>query len=545
MVVWKNNTENSDTGYKALNLDKVEGFNVPNFYAITRKETQKATNNSTNPREILNNKLQPEILENWENAFKELGMSNEVRNSNGKARNLVTGQRNNVKASVRISEQPGQVFKKQLNTTTQDLEKTIKQLLANYHSNKDEDAPQNPSIIVQKMIEPEYTIATTLNYRGSSHLIEAVPGLGTTLEKAKTKPEIHLINRENDQIQSRIPKTQTKEEKHPVKGTNRTKQINRDKPALNESEIKKIIGKLENQGYSAKFIYKRGTFYLVDAKKAEETNPFTEGQQKTTGIRASEGEIKGRTGQQIQIKETTQKLPQNKALILKKGSYQSDIAQKARKNQIPLIVNYNQEHREGEKLNFGKKQITNQNNSEENQQQETKNRKDALRQSRREKIPNKRQNNNKQQGNEEINVIASETLPLNTENGLTLTPPHINSRYAISNSTTQAKNTINEKNYITTYGEAFQKGKTKAETKILDTRKLNSQEGLKQALKYIEAKEKILITNQINKQTLYQAIQAGYTKFATTQHKIPELQQKLAETEQKYIINTLREIEGK
>ena len=550
MVVWKNNAENAEVGYKAKNLEQIEGFNVPNFYVITREETKKAVQDNSNPRKILNQDINQEQQQEWKKAFKELGMSNEVRNSNGKARNLVTGQRNNVKASVRISEQPKTTFKKELNVPKNQIEDTVKELLADYHQNKTEDAPRHPSIIVQKMIEPEYTVATTTNYKSDTHLVEVVPGLGTTLEKATTRPEIHLTTPEN-KIKSRTPNTQLKAEKHPVNGSLRQKKIERNQPALNESEIKKITGKLENQGLSAKFVYKRGTFYAVDAKQAKETNPFTENQKHTTGIRASPGEIKGRVGEQIQVKETAQNL-QNKPLILHKGSYQSNIAQKARNKQIPLIVNYNQQLTEEKRIQLGQNQTKIQQNTNDNSRKhQTRNQKQKERHSNHKKRSGI-QNNSEQQKRgqkkssdeqkQKDSVSASEILALNAQGGITLSPPHHNSKYAVSSQETPAGENIPTENYLTSYQEIFQHGKTnKEDTKIIDSRKLEEQ-GLENALKYIEAENKILILEKIQKDILYTAINQGFAKFATTQHKQSQLEQKLQEAEKKYLIDGIREI---
>ena len=551
MVVWKSDTENTETGYKAKNLDQIEGFNVPNFYVITREETKNAVKNNTNPRKILNQDINQEQLQEWKKAFKELGMSNEVRNSNGKARNLVTGQRNNVKASVRISEQPETTFKKELNVPKNRIEDTVKELLADYYQNKSEDAPRHPSIIVQKMIEPEYTVAATTNYKSDTHLVEAVPGLGTTLEKAQTRPEIHLTT-PNKEIESRIPNTQIKAEKHPVNGSLRQKKIERNQPALNESEIKKITGKLENQGLSAKFVYKRGTFYAVDAKNSKETNPFTDNQNHTTGIRASPGEIKGRIGEQIQVKETAQNL-QNKPLILHKGSYQSNIAQKARKKQIPLIVNYSQQLTEGQKIQLSQNQTqisqdnhntSSQKHNPRNQQQKERHTTHKTRSEtqNKEPTPQKTRKRNDNTQNQETLVSASETLALNAQSGITLSPPHHNSKYAVSDRETTAQKTIPQENYLTTYQEIFQKGKTpEKEAKVIDARKLQK-EGLENALEYIEAKEKILVLEEIQKETLYHAIDQGLANFATTQHTQSQLKQKLQEAEKKYLIDGIREI---
>lgn len=101
------------------------------------------------PQEILNESIEPDDLKE---AYKDVVMSSEVRNDSSRARNLVGRQWDKSKASVRISDNAEADY--ELDVGSSGLKVALKQVVASYFENEGQGYP---NIIVQKMIEAEYT----------------------------------------------------------------------------------------------------------------------------------------------------------------------------------------------------------------------------------------------------------------------------------------------------------------------------------------------------------------------------------------------------
>lgn len=325
MVQWKGNIDREEAGDKAANLDEIERFKVPNFFVLTKTEVEELLN-SREPRRIANQEIPEEISEKMKEAYKEIGMSSEVRNASGQARNLVGNQRESQRVSVRISNNSNQA-EHSLNVGTSGLENVIRTILASYFQENSEI----PAILFQKMIEPEHTGAVIKNYTSRHTLVEMVEGLGHSLEEGKTVPEFYLI--QNSSVQNvRVPEKQVEITRNPMNGQRRTRTISKNSPTFQNSEIEELAKKASREGYSIKFVYKRGSFYVVDAFKNTplDVDPDLE------ALKVSEGEITGEKGRDYKIAE---KLDRTETpAIARKGGYTTSRAQDKRRKKVPAVV---------------------------------------------------------------------------------------------------------------------------------------------------------------------------------------------------------------
>jgi hypothetical protein len=324
MVVWKGDVQR-EHGEKAYNLDQV-GLEVPNFFVITSEEV-KDIFGTRDPERILNSSIE---IDEIQEAHKEVGMSSEVRNASSKARNLVGGQRNKSRVSIRVSEDADSDY--ELDVGSSDLEESLKKVVSSYF--QENNVREFPSIVIQKMIEPEYTGALI---KGDKNYIEVVEGLGVPLEEGRTEPSRYLIDRG---VESEIPDEQLKVTRNPMTGYYRDKTVEGLERPFTESEVKKLS---EKASHSIKFVYKRGSFFVIDAFSTEKTfNNIDE-------LKVSSGNIEGVIGRDIEFsRETLPPTQYEEGLVAKKGGYISDDAQKAREAGKPAIFSSNRE--EGERI---------------------------------------------------------------------------------------------------------------------------------------------------------------------------------------------------
>ncbi len=332
MVVWKGETERKH-GEKAYNLDQVS-LDVPNFFVITSEELKEMFQ-TRNPERILNSSINPERILNSSinideirDAYREVGMSSEVRNASSRARNLVGGQRGNSKVTVRASDEGVSDF--ELDVGASGLEDAIKNVTASFIENNS----SFPNIIVQKMIEAEYTGALI---KGKRDYVEVVEGLGIPLEEGTTSPSRYLLGREAG---FESPEIQLKVTQNPMTGDYREKRVKNPERPFSNSEIREFV---DEASQSVKFVYKRGSFFVVDAfEPGSEVESIDE-------IKVGSGELQGVIGKEIKLSDDT--LPPEeyeKGLVARKGGFTSNDAEKARKAGKPAIFSSNRE--EGERI---------------------------------------------------------------------------------------------------------------------------------------------------------------------------------------------------
>lgn len=501
MVEWKGEIDRNNSGKKAALLDKLQDFNIPNFFTLTRNDVEALVGDPNNSDEILNTDFSEEQITEIKSAYKQIGMSSEVREASGKAKSLVGGQRDTGRVSVRVSSE-GTGYEYKLNVGVSDIENALREVIASYHEEKDE----LPSIIVQKMVESGHSGAFVQNYLGSYTLVEVVEGLGISLEEGITSPETHLIK--NGHVEeTRVPESQIKITRNPMNGQHRRKKLVKDSPSIKKSHLRDFYEELSEIEYSVKFVYKRGTFYIIDVFEAEDGyNPFSNQETSLRGIRASEGEIKGAVGREVSFSEQTRPPEEyGRALISKSGGYTSTDALKARKAGKPVIFNYKGEFEEGQQVEFSERAVE-----------------------------SRRKNRSESKVAEDIDMDASDTvtatevLPIDGRSRSVHLSPPFGDGYSVGH----GQDSISSENYITTYQDVFAFSGDKA---ILDIRKI-SDPGIKEAIGYIEADLKILVVDKPEKDVIQTAIKNRYDVIASSSN-LENLRSRVLRQEKRFILD--------
>lgn len=534
MVEWKGKI-NGEVGSRATFLDQVEKFQVPNFFVITEAETAKLFGDSTDPKHVLNTQLNPSMKSEIKDAYGEIGMSSEVRTADGRAKNLVGGQRNSQLVSVRISGSEKGTYESRLNVGSSKLLESIKQVATSYYEQNDD----HPSIIIQKMVEPEHSGALVTDYLGEYGLLEVVEGLGTSLEDGITKPHLYLLNK--DQVlESKVSENQVKITRNPINGEQKKKKVNSTNLPFSESEARDFYQKISSQDLNVKFAYKRGSFYIVDAWKPKRNNndrfnqETSESQPDLSAIRVSKGKIEGEAGRDIIY--TDQTIPPTKyeeALISRKGGLTSTDAQKARRSGKPALFSFEGDLSNGQRIELNSKEI-NLNKDSPN----SSNPFSSMASSGNDEAGIK--SSDKSSSSDKIDqVLASEVLPVDPSNGegVYISPP-FGPGYSISDRELREGEAIPESGYLGSYSQIFDFSGDKA---VIDARQLQNR-GLKDALQYLEAELKVLIADESKTEIIRVAVEEDFDVFAAPEHQLEDLKQQVLSAEKKFIMEKLREL---
>lgn len=520
MVEWKGRLD-SDAGIKAEKLDQVENFQVPNFFVITSEEISSIFEGTRSKDDILNTKINSGYREQIKDAYEDIGMSSEVRNANGRAKNLVGGQRNNQLVSVRVSSK-GTGYEYELNIGSSDLMDAIKEVVASYY----DEERSFPSIIIQKMVEPDYSGAAMTSTYDEPDLVEVVEGLGTSLEEGNNYPYLYI--KDSEGVDTRVPPEHRKVSRNPINGEKKEKSVDPQLP-FDESEVKEMLGKLDSEGINIKFVYKRGDFYVVDAWE-EKTEYDVLKDSSIQGVKVAGGDINGVVGREILYTEET--LPPRKydnALVARQGGYTTRNAEKARKAGKPAVFGFTQQLSNGQKINM-------QSHDEEQSQQRGRRNKDTNGH----RVTERRSSTveSSDSGSDNIDsVVGSETLPLNPREGEGVyTSPPFGDGYAVTDRDAGDEQ-IPQDSLVDSYGKAFS---FEGEKLVLDARNLN-EDGLEAAMEYIDAEFKILIVGRPDIEMLRKAVEADFDVFSTEGRYMEDLRSKLARAEKRFILDRLRE----
>lgn len=521
MVEWKGRLD-SDAGQKARNLDSIENFPVPNFFVITSSESSAIFEGKRSSEEILNTDVNSGYKEQIKDAYEDIGMSSEVRNANGKAKNLVGGQRNNQLVSVRVSDK-GHGYKYKLNVGASDLLDAIKEVTASYY----EKESSYPSIIVQKMVEPEYSGSVVPGDYENPGLLEVVEGLGVSLEEGENRPYIYI--KDGDSIDSRKPSEHKKVSRNPINGSQREKKVEPELP-FKDSEVDEMFEKLNSEDMNIKFVYKRGDFHVVDAWDEEPKYEVLKDSD-IQGLKVSEGQINGEVGREILYTEHT--VPPEKyqnALIARQGGYTSRDAEKAREAGKPAVFSFTQELKNGQRINMAESK----DNTRDRRTGSTAGR---PRPSERSTSFGPDTGSNKatsSPGNME-SMVAAETLPLNPREGEgVFTSPPYGDGYALTDRNA-GDDQIPREGYIDSYERAF---KFDGDSLVLDTRKLG--DSVEPVIDYLDADLKIIIVEKPDIELLVKAVENGFDVYSSEDRYIEDLRSKLARAEKKFMLDELR-----
>lgn len=508
MVQWKGEIEREQSGEKAALLDSFEGLNVPNFFVITRNEVKRFVKDKRRAEEILNSEMPSDLLEDVKEACKNVGMSSEVRNASGKAQDLVGGQRDTQKVSIRVSNGKQGVFDYKLNVGSSSIENALKQVIASFYNVETDE--EYPAILVQKMVEAEHTGAVLNSYLGSYGLVESVEGLGISLDEGITRPDIYLL--ENGSVTDvAVPDRQIKITLHPMNGEHRRKNIAKDSPPFSEHEVEELYQKVQDRGLNVKFAYKRGTFYIVDVFEPESFNPFSP-ETSLKALKVSPGEINGVIGEEVALSDKT--LPPEKydqALIARRGGYTSADAQKARAEGKPALFSSKLELEEGQRIHLDAKAVE----------------------------PGEEQESTVSRDRSISSVTGTEVLPVDSgSRAVHLSPPY-GDGYAVTDHPVRSEK-IDPSGYLTSYADVFRFSGDRA---VLDARDLD-QKALPAAIEYLDAELKILILGRPQPETVRSAIENGFDVIASQDSMQDYLQNLVEREERRFIMEKLRNLDS-
>lgn len=501
MVQWKGEIEREKCGEKAARLDEADDLNVPNFFVITKKEIQGIIGEKNSSREILNSEFSEELSKELREAYKEVDMSSAVRNASGQARNLVGGQRSGSRVSVRTSN--GGITEYKLNVGESDLEGAVKEVVASYV----EENGQAPAVIVQRMIEPEASGAVVLNYTEEHALVEAVKGLGTSIEEGVTIPEFYLIDESVDE--RRLPDSQMEDSLNPMTGEIKRRKTDRNHFIFSESELTSFVDRLKAEGYSGKFAYKRGTFYVTDLfEKSDGSAPPD-----LDGISVTERKVQN-TGFQ-RSEETLPPEQYQDSLIAEKGGYTSTDAEKARRQDQGAVFSFKGEIEE---------QPERESPEEFEPATETRDSMDDLQDLKSEASRTE---------NSVMSVAATKSLPLNTEGGLSLSPP-FRGRYAVTSREVRGRS-IDPNSYVSSCEQVF---KHESDELVLDTRNIDPEAAVA-AIEYNKTEFKFLIVERPHPELIEEAVRQGFDGIASND---PErVKKEILRQEKKMLLDHVRE----
>ncbi|MFT4868197.1 MAG: hypothetical protein ACI9LV_000819 [Candidatus Nanohaloarchaea archaeon] len=525
MVEWKGRLE-GEVGEKAQMLDRIERFPVPNFFVITSEELEQIFGGKASPEQILNTSIGSDQKKEIKDAYKDIGMSSEVRNATGRAKNLVGGQRNNQLVSVRASEN-GVHSKYRLNVGSSDLFDAIKQVSSSYYEKEQE----LPSLVVQKMVEPEFSGSAVTGRHEDPDLVEVVEGLGTSLEEGGNQP--YFYTRDSGEIDSKKPDEHLKVTRNPINGGDREKKVEPELP-FDEAEISELLGKLDSEGLNIKFAYKRGDFHIVDAWKEDPEHEVLKNPE-IQGVKVSEGDISGTVGQEITYSEET--LPPEeyrKHLVARTGGYTSRDAEKAREEGKTAVFSFAESLEPGQRINMQQESPERKNRSQT--------RMDGGNQNSFPFSKNKERTAEKHSKSTDTDlpdsVLATQVLPLNPRNGKgVFTSPPYGEGYVLTDRPS-GENEFSRENYVDSCEKAF---RFEGEKLMLDVRKLGDEK--KEVIDYLEAGTKVLIVGNPDTETLRKAVDNGFDTVACEERFMEGVETKMARAEKKFMVEKLQELE--
>lgn len=520
MVQWKGEISKEQSGRKAALLDNVSDLNVPNFFTLTKDDVDNLLGNAKTSEQVLNTELSSDQVDEIRSAYKQIGMSSEVREASGKAKSLVGGQRDTGRVAIRISNDTKGIYDYKLNVGLSNLENAFKKVIASYY---DQNNSGTPAVIVQKMVEPGHTGAAINGYLGNHTLIESVEGLGISLEEGITSPETYIV-RNGEVIDENSPESQIKITRNPMNGQHRRKRTGGDSTSIPHSKISELCEELEDNSYSVKFVYKRGTFYIVDVFQTEQNyNPFgSSSQPSLKGIRASPGKIEGRVGRDIRFSDQTHPPKDySKALISRKGGYISTDAQKARKEGKPTIFSYSGRLEEGQQITISENSVEEDNSSGG----------EFSSRRRREGQDRSQERNSGSDTSISTSVSATEVLPIDGNGRAVHLSPPFSEGFSVGYSGDDA---IPSEGYLTQYSEIFA---FEGDQAVLDARKLDNK-GLIEAVRYVDADLKILLVEQPDQELVGEAVKQRFDVIAS-QIDLESLEKAVLREEKKFIMDKL------
>jgi hypothetical protein len=530
MVQWKGEID-EDSGEKAQLLDGLEDFNVPNFFVITPEEVNRLFGGKEDPEEILNSSLNRSIKREVKDAYDEVGMSSEVREASGRAKSLVGGQRNSQFVSVRVSGGEKEEYSYKLNVGSSSFFTSLREVVSSYC----EKESSHPAILVQKMVEPGYTGA--LERKGRETVVEAVNGLGISLEEGLTKPHVYQLR--NSKVQKVLMAEEQMEiSRNPVRGENQRRKVKDDEKPFDRGEVEELVEKASVKDIDLKFVYKRGGFHVIDAYRSSRDEEGFLASEK--GVRASRGEISGRIGQKVAFSEQTVNPDEyREALIAQKGGYTSRDGYRAREAGKPAIFRYSEQLDSGTRVSLGPAEIEIGSDSRGGQERNSSGRNQERERRDGEQAANPfNSSEEKVETDSDTGVVASQVLPIDPRVGEGVCLNRNSDKgYVVSNRRTEAER-IPESGYLSSYEDVFV---FEGEKAVLDARRMSNR-GLEKAVSYLEADLKILLLEKPDEDAVSSAVESGFDVFAAPEDYLEQLESLVAREEKRFIMERLRDI---
>ncbi|MFB6245490.1 MAG: hypothetical protein ABEJ03_04050 [Candidatus Nanohaloarchaea archaeon] len=495
MVRWKGDIERSSCGEKASRLDRADSLNVPNFFVLTEKETSELADRLRSSESVEDVAVPEEVASRVKDAYREVDMSSAVRNASGQARNLVGGQRKGSRVSIRISGSKKGVYDYRLNAGSSDLEEGLKQVVKSYVERRD----GSPAVLFQRMIEPEATGAAVLNYSDGGALLEAVKGLGNSLEEGVTVPELYLVGQRVKR--ERVPDRQKETSINPMSGDLKKKEVERQHGMFSKSEIESFVQSLRNEGASAKFAYKRGTFYVVDVFERGHGS----GDTGVESIQATEKKVGRAAERRNSVPEKVRE-----DFVSSTGGYTSSAAQIARRKGLAAELS-RKDMKEGGNVQSGEKE---------------------------EEIGGRRQKSKREHDVVGGNSPVTATEVLKAGSGLRLRPPYTG-KLNVTEGDTEGRS-IPRSGYVKTGEEALCFDGDKL---VLDARNLSS-EAANEAIEYLDPEVKAVILEPGDADTIRSAVRNRYDYIATGEDT-EKVERAVAREERKILLDHATENRNK
>ncbi len=535
MVQWKGEiTEKA--GQKAELLDQLEGFNVPNFFVIEPEEVNRLFKSENDPEAVLNTSINRTMKREIKEAYDEVGMSSEVREASGKAKSLVGGQRNSQLISIRVSGSEKEKYTYKLNVGSSNFFESLREVVSSYY----QENSDNPAILVQKMVEPGYT--GVLESKGREAILEAVSGLGISLEEGLTKS--HVYHLRNSRIQKSFsPDEQLEISRNPVRGENQRQKVKDEEPPFDQEEVEELARKGASSNVDLKFVYKRGGFHVVDAyQSSDDQRGFIVSEK---GVRASRGEINGVVGENITFSSQTVS-PEDyaDALVASKGGYTSRDGYRAREAGKPAVFRFEGKLDNGVKVKFGSAQVepskedagnsglSVNSSSGERSAKSGRTGRDRTEGSN----PFRTQEESSESFSEE--VLATEVLPIDPRRGRGVFLKRKGSEgYSVADRSTDAVK-IPEEGYLSSFEDVFA---AEEDAVVLDARRLPDR-GMVEAVRYLEADTRVLLVKNPERELLQQAVESGFDAIGCPDKRVSKVSEVVAGIEKKFIMEKLREL---
>lgn len=316
MVNW--NPEPRQKNSKGADLQHTDIGEVPSFFVLSGAESKKVEES------FFGSRSSPSSVDLEEN-FQDLGVEKDLRQASSRAKDLVQGQRTQHSCVVRTCE-TSHYSKPVFNVSENELVEAV----AKCHKTASEHSGRQHRILVQKMVNAEFTAHIYPGYSNRKSLIEVVEGIGIPMENGRTKPTFILID---DDRSKKVcsPQKRATVRKNSRGELERTENSDVQITDTLITQLSDICSSLEQSHKAGKIVFDRSQAYVVDIKQMDgaarshqQNTVFLGAPKNTDSLEDVEVPMKSQVSQNVE-----------------KGAYGSRPAQYARSEGIPMQISYN------------------------------------------------------------------------------------------------------------------------------------------------------------------------------------------------------------